>query len=237
MNRRGVAASPPARQYGTFSKGSMGPSEISNDWTDSMADFGRAAATATQQQPLNRQSPSISIPGLLLLGPNRELLACNSEAVKILTFPSKPGKPREIATLMAEKLPMEKLNGGSSEPHILEFVSGKRRYVCTSHPMDMRGQNGGTTAFLLRRVPSPEVMLRGMSDRYNLTLREREALWHLLHGLTSKEIAQQMSISPNTVKAFLRQVMTKMGVNTRAGVIGRVAGVDAVHVHLPRDPS
>jgi DNA-binding CsgD family transcriptional regulator len=49
----------------------------------------------------------------------------------------------------------------------------------------------------------------------------------LLQGLTSKEIAARMSISPNTVKAFLRLVMVKMGVSTRSGIVGRVVGPQA----------
>ena len=88
----------------------------------------------------------------------------------------------------------------------------------------MPGMSKGTTAILLERVSSPEVTLYGICKKYNLTAREREVMGHLLQGLTSKEIAQNMNISPNTVKAFFRLVMTKMGVNTRAGLIGRVAG-------------
>jgi DNA-binding CsgD family transcriptional regulator len=32
-----------------------------------------------------------------------------------------------------------------------------------------------------------------------------------------------MNISPNTVKAFFRLVMTKMSVSTRSGIVGKVA--------------
>jgi DNA-binding CsgD family transcriptional regulator len=49
----------------------------------------------------------------------------------------------------------------------------------------------------------------------------------LLQGLTSKEIAQRMGISPNTVKAFLRLVMVKMGVSTRSGIVGKIVGPKA----------
>jgi len=59
----------------------------------------------------------------------------------------------------------------------------------------------------------------------NLTQRERETVGLLVRGLTSKEIAQHMGISPNTVKSFLRLVMTKAGVSTRTGLIGRVSGI------------
>jgi DNA-binding NarL/FixJ family response regulator len=64
----------------------------------------------------------------------------------------------------------------------------------------LSGMTKETTAILFERRPSPEVTLYGISKKYNLTKREREAMGHLLRGLTSKEIAQEMNISPNTVK-------------------------------------
>jgi DNA-binding CsgD family transcriptional regulator len=61
-----------------------------------------------------------------------------------------------------------------------------------------------------------------LAARFQLTDREIEAVQHLTEGLTSKEIAQRMNISPNTVKTFLRLVMIKMGVTTRSGIIGKL---------------
>jgi DNA-binding CsgD family transcriptional regulator len=43
-----------------------------------------------------------------------------------------------------------------------------------------------------------------------------------MRGLTSKEIAQEMNISPNTVKSFLKLVMAKVGVSNRTGLVARV---------------
>jgi DNA-binding CsgD family transcriptional regulator len=57
---------------------------------------------------------------------------------------------------------------------------------------------------------------------YHLTDREQEALIGVTMGLTSKELATRMNISPNTVKAFLRLLMIKMGVPTRAGIVGKL---------------
>jgi DNA-binding CsgD family transcriptional regulator len=54
-----------------------------------------------------------------------------------------------------------------------------------------------------------------------LTQREQETVKLLLQGLTSKEIAVRMEISANTVKAFVRLVMIKMGVSTRSGIAGK----------------
>jgi hypothetical protein len=70
----------------------------------------------------------------------------------------------------------------------------------TSHSLDMPGMSKTTSAILLEWASSPEITLYGMSKKYNLTPREREAMGHLLRGLTSQEIAQEMNICPNTVK-------------------------------------
>ena len=66
--------------------------------------------------------------------------------------------------------------------------------------------------------------LSELSQRFGLTAREQQTVENLLEGLTSKEIAQRMNISPNTVKAFLRLTMVKMNVSTRSGIIGRIIG-------------
>ena len=43
-----------------------------------------------------------------------------------------------------------------------------------------------------------------------------------IQGLTNKEIASRMSISANTVRAFIRMIMVKLGVSTRSGIVGVV---------------
>jgi DNA-binding CsgD family transcriptional regulator len=40
--------------------------------------------------------------------------------------------------------------------------------------------------------------------------------------MTTKEIAGSMKVGPNTVKTYLRLIMTKMRVTTRAGIIGKI---------------
>jgi len=178
----------------------------------------------------NGRPPALSQPGLILLGPSLDLIACNAEAIKILAYPNvstnKPANVKRVGSLITEKLPAVLADDAACNgPNMGEFLSGRRHYTCTRYVLDMQGQHPPrTVAILLERACSPEVTLYQICKRFNLTAREREAVGYLLQGLTSKEIAQQMSISPNTVKAFLRLVMTKMGVSTRAGLIGRIAG-------------
>jgi DNA-binding CsgD family transcriptional regulator len=82
----------------------------------------------------------------------------------------------------------------------------------------------GFLIVMLERTGNEVVMIAEISERYGLTARERETVEFLLEGFTSKEIAERMKISPNTVKAFIRLVMVKMGVSTRSGIIGKLAG-------------
>ena len=199
-----------------------------------------AAKNAMPPQPVPHGPPrtlAMSMPGLLLLGPQKDLIAANAEAIRILCYPDKPDRRRQLSAIVANKISMELLRAAANGSTIAEFLSGRRRYICSAHPLDVPGRNKETTAILLERVSSPEVTLYGICQKYNLTAREREAMGHLLRGLTSKEIAQQMGISPNTVKAFLHSAMTKMGVSTRAGLIGRIAGTTPGDMHGYRDLS
>jgi DNA-binding CsgD family transcriptional regulator len=77
---------------------------------------------------------------------------------------------------------------------------------------------------LLERDAAGNSGLKEISEQFDLTQRECETVEFLLQGLTSKEIATRMKISPNTVKAFLRLVMVKMKVSTRSGIAGKIAG-------------
>ena len=73
---------------------------------------------------------------------------------------------------------------------------------------------------LIERESQPLDLLQ-ISAKFGFTHREAVAVQFLMQGLTSKEIATRMSISPNTVKAFLRLAMLKAGVTTRSGIIGK----------------
>jgi DNA-binding NarL/FixJ family response regulator len=52
-----------------------------------------------------------------------------------------------------------------------------------------------------------------------LTPREREVLGLLSHGLTQKEIAGRLAISPKTVGTHIEHILRKLGVHSRAQAI------------------
>jgi DNA-binding NarL/FixJ family response regulator len=56
-----------------------------------------------------------------------------------------------------------------------------------------------------------------------LTDREYEVLQRLVGGLTNKEIAQKLVITPNTVKRHLKAIFEKLTVSTRAAAVAKAA--------------
>jgi DNA-binding CsgD family transcriptional regulator len=70
------------------------------------------------------------------------------------------------------------------------------------------------------------IPLSHVAQQFRLTRREREALEYLLRGLSTKEIANRMTVSANTVKAFLRLIMVKMAVSSRSGIVAKIIGTN-----------
>lgn len=66
-----------------------------------------------------------------------------------------------------------------------------------------------TIGALLRREPSE------ISAFDNLTSRETQILTLLGTGMSNKEIARRLFLSPSTVKTYIEQVYQKLGVHTR----------------------
>lgn len=57
-----------------------------------------------------------------------------------------------------------------------------------------------------------------------LTPREREVAKHLVGGLTSKQIAQALKLSPRTVEAHRARLMTKHRAATQGELVARLLG-------------
>jgi DNA-binding CsgD family transcriptional regulator len=166
--------------------------------------------------------------GFLLLDETLKLLATNKEAEQILIYPSQPDKIRQLPILLSDKVRSHLVSRKSSGAMEFsrEYTSGRRRYVCRVYRLLCHDGSGGAPAYalLLERHSSGMTVLGAVAQQFALTEREMETVRLLVQGLTSKEIAARMNISPNTVKAFLRLVMVKMGVSTRSGIAGRIFG-------------
>lgn len=166
--------------------------------------------------------------GFILLDTRLRPIAYNSEAVQILSFPTKPDRIRQASLFLHDKIRSNILSGGSPEmPEFAkEWKAGKRTYNCRVFHINCCNEMKSPIAFalILERRVSHVAALADLSREFELTNRECQTVSLLVEGLTSKEIASRMQISPNTVKAFLRLVMVKMDVSTRSGIVGKALG-------------
>jgi len=60
----------------------------------------------------------------------------------------------------------------------------------------------------------------------SLSVREKEVLRRLADGLTDREIASALVISPRTVESHVSSVLHKLGVRNRAEAAGRFRDLD-----------
>jgi len=180
-------------------------------------------------QPLQSVASS---PGAVLL-PHGSLcpVAYNREALQILAYPNSPedlAHPSpDLARQIGERLLCHASRG--SRKFVAEFRSGDRTYhcralsVCFNSDKKGAGPNQATTLVLLERQASPARQLQRQAwKKFGLTPRERQMVELLIAGMTTKEMAQTLHLSANTIKSFLRLVMAKMRVSTRSGIVGKL---------------
>lgn len=168
--------------------------------------------------------------GLILLGDGWSPVAFNEAALQILAYPTEPNKIHQPLLFVRDKIKFRLLksnsNGDNGGKFVHDLISGRRKYLCRVFQLDSETCRHGLVraAVLLERQPHVGNGLVGLLEPFNLTPREVETVALLVEGLTSKQIAERMKISPNTVKAFLRIVMVKMDVSTRSGIVGKIIG-------------
>lgn len=164
--------------------------------------------------------------GLLLINMALEAVAADEGAASILSQPglrhdtpeSPVSLPAEIRDMLSGTKPTDLIGAK------VQFQAGNSTYTGRFFLLRRRDGPDGQPllGLLLQRESFGADAVDLLTAEYNLSDREQEALKAIATGLTSKEIAQRMSISPNTVKSFLRIIMLKMGVASRAAIVGKL---------------
>lgn len=84
-----------------------------------------------------------------------------------------------------------------------------------------------------RLVEFPEREAKIMDAAYrNLTRREQEILRLLAEGLTSREIAEQLAISPKTVENHRTNIMSKLGLHSTLELVRYAARLGLIDLDL-----
>lgn len=178
------------------------------------SDLKQAFAQKTKQGVLAADA------GLILLDASLNLVGFDRGASVILNVAHAiPGlwPPKELSDWVRNR----DANGSLRR---LQMRIGSHLYIC--RPYYLESLNGHLPKPLigchLERSSAQQDAISRMASEHGLTEREQEALRGIALGLSTKEIADRMSISPNTVKAFLRLIMIKIGVESRAAIVAKL---------------
>lgn len=79
----------------------------------------------------------------------------------------------------------------------------------------------GRVAVIIQPARTPEIAAL-IVEAYGLSVREREVTRLVLHGLSTREIAQGLRISPYTVQDHLKAIFQKIGVRSRRELVAEL---------------
>jgi len=82
--------------------------------------------------------------------------------------------------------------------------------------------HGADAAVVVLRQFLPREIASMLTDLYGLSMREREVVAAVARGLTTKEIAAQLQVSPHTVKEHLDRACEKTGARGRKALVARI---------------
>ena len=66
--------------------------------------------------------------------------------------------------------------------------------------------------------------IRGKANGYSLTPRETEILSLIAEGMSNKEMAEKLFVSPSTIKTHTKNIFKKLGVRRRMEAVNKVFG-------------
>jgi DNA-binding CsgD family transcriptional regulator len=144
----------------------------------------------------------------------------NKEALRILSF-SDPKRRNDIPDLISFCSRWSELIEGNPEGVFIDILqSRRRRYgvrggILSGYPHTSEKQY----FFVLERVSPEGANLPFIYRQWRLSPREKEIVRLLLLDHSNKEIAHTLGLKLNTIKSYMKLLMRKCGVNSRAGII------------------
>jgi DNA-binding CsgD family transcriptional regulator len=179
--------------------------------------------------------PALPALGFVVADASLRPLSANHEAIAILLYPGALEAPHSFAEAFEKKirrglLRAQSVSSSQNATHpVIQFKSGRREYLGRAFLLNHENNNGISNAaavlIVMERRVSGCLAVSQITQQCRLTHREEEVLTLLLQGLSSKEMAGRMRISLNTVKAFMRLVMIKMGASSRSEIAATVLGM------------
>lgn len=168
-------------------------------------------------------------PGLLLFDVSGALLSANDDARAHLDdLPEGPSVPSPMglripvwvqSTAMKARAIAQERDRGQARVRIRTRTG--RWLVC--HASCLRQADGtlGASAVVIEPAKTSEIVPL-LVDAFELTDRETEVTQCIARGLPTGEIAEQLHLSPHTVRDHIKAVFEKVGVSSRGELVGKL---------------
>lgn len=115
-------------------------------------------------------------------------------------------------------------NGGADAPNAISLRAqgASGRWYGIEASLAEPEAHGADAAVVVVRQFLPREVASMLTDLYGLSKREREVAAAVARGLTTKEIAAQLQVSPHTVKEHLDRACEKTGAHGRKALVARI---------------
>ncbi|MGH7365768.1 MAG: response regulator transcription factor [Candidatus Rokuibacteriota bacterium] len=163
--------------------------------------------------------------GMVLLGPGGGIELANDVALQLLRATAVGQRQsRWVAIQTVAGLLGRVLDGDASFVPTLDVVDPERGEVYRLRAERLRHADGRARDLVLiepGRLSDGEHVLPALG----LTAREGEVAMAVLRGLTTKEIAAAIRLSPHTVQTHVRHIFDKVGVDSRRALASVLNGL------------
>jgi len=165
-------------------------------------------------------SALVDAPGLLLVTPGGSVISATSAGEGWLAElgypdPARRGLPGEIFALAAKFR-----QDDAATPTRLRMRTRAGRWAVL-HASRLPAAGSDAVAVIIEE-PSPAELAPVLMMAYGLTPQERSLTGLICRGLSTKEIADRLHITPNTVQDHLKSIFEKTGVGSRRELVATI---------------
>jgi len=128
------------------------------------------------------------------------------------------------------------LDGNGEQSCFIDVIKSQKRLYAVrgtvlSDSSENATRNEWPHLFILDRTYSDQANIAKSFRKWHLNKREQEIVQLLLDDHSNKEIAQGLNLSCNTIKGYLKLLMRKLDVNSRAGIISKLLYLNNLSVN------
>jgi len=178
---------------------------------------------------LNKIISSRVTSGVVIIDASGEILYINDEARAIFATFSSQDISSKTDPLALDKAIVESINKhagtlSANEATCILCQETNVTYALRTLPLHKPGKKGNPCIMVLIEGVTihRKFDIKAVQKQFGLSKRETEVTFCLTKGLTNKEIAKTLSLSPDTVHDYIKQIMKKLKASTRAGIVGKV---------------